>query len=257
MNKSDPVNEAMSAYWRFFEGTNSRDSAQMTGGLNYPHARISARGKPGIAQERAAHAARMTFDAMLETGWDHTIGAEPEVLHASNEKVHIRGGWTRYNRDDEPIMSNEVCYIMTRTADGWGVQSRFGTDSQLFWGKPEDRPVEEVADLEANRTSAEQVLLTALAAMGTDNEEAAGCFHDPYLMIDAGSVDVLTKDDLPQRLPSRPATGVSVAAIQVGATGVNLTFDATFGDRTIEGLAIVVLSESDHDRWSIRGSSII
>ena len=42
----DPETSALAVYWRFFEGTNSRDSRRVTDALNYPHVRISARGNP-------------------------------------------------------------------------------------------------------------------------------------------------------------------------------------------------------------------
>ena len=56
-------------------------------------------------------------------------GIEPVRLHESDDKVHLAGGWTRFNADDEPILSNRVTYILTRIEGAWGIQARFGTDS--------------------------------------------------------------------------------------------------------------------------------
>ena len=77
---SDPETSALAVYWRFFEGTNSRDPKQVTDALNYPHVRISARGNPNIVRHRETHAGKMSFDPLISTGWDHTVGMEPEVL---------------------------------------------------------------------------------------------------------------------------------------------------------------------------------
>lgn len=260
---ADPEADAIAAYWRFFEGTNSRDSTRVTDALNYPHVRISARGKPGIAQERKAHARRMTFDAMLETGWDHTVGAEPVVLHVSDDKVHIRGGWTRYNSANEPIMSNEVCYIVTRTHDGWGLQSRFGTDSELFWGKPEDRPEAVEVDHIGNRAVGEQVVRAALEQMGNDNKAAAGYCRYPCLTIHPGRIDVVENaGELAARMPPRPVSVQSVEAIQVGATSVNVIFSGLIGERAVQGLVMVRADEGDRppadiSQWGIKGMSLI
>ena len=41
---------------------------------------------------------------------------------------------------------------------------------------------------------------------------------------------------------------------QVGSTGVNVTFDATVGERQVEGLVMVKVRD---DHWGIQGSSLI
>ncbi len=50
-------------------------------------------------------------------------------MQESDDKVHLAGGWTRFNADDEPILRNRVTYILTRVEGSWGIQARFGTDS--------------------------------------------------------------------------------------------------------------------------------
>ena len=120
----DPETAALAAYWRFFDGTNSRDAQRFTDALNFPHVRISARSNGKIVRDAPTHAGKLSFDAMIETGWDHSVGLEPEVLQVASSKVHIKGGWTRYNADNEPIMTNMVTYIATLVDDHWGMQSR-------------------------------------------------------------------------------------------------------------------------------------
>lgn len=251
----DPATSALAAYWRFFDGTNSRDSKQVTDALNYPHVRISARGNANIVQHRQAHAARMSFDPLLATGWDHTVGMEPQVLHVAPRKVHIKGGWTRYDRDGRPIMTNMVTYIVTLADGRWGLQSRFGTDTDLFWGKPEDRPDAVEVDLENNARKAEGVVASALDLVGIDNPGAARHCHYPFLVIRPGDVESIADGDaLQEGLPASKPLVSDVEAIQVGATGVNVTFRATVNARRVEGVFLVRVDDA---RWGIKGGSLI
>ena len=252
---SDPETSALAVYWRFFEGTNSRDSKQVTDALNYPHVRISARGNANVVRQRQTHAARMSFDPLLATGWDHTVGMEPQVLHAAPRKVHIKGGWTRYDRDDRPIMTNMVTYIATLADGRWGLQSRFGTDTDLFWGKPEDRPDAVEVDLESNARKAEGVVASALDLVGIDNPGAARHCHYPFLVIRPGDVESIADGDaLQEGLPASKPRVTDVEAIQVGATGVNVTFRATVNGRRMEGVFLVKVDDA---RWGIKGGSLI
>ncbi|MDE0451610.1 MAG: hypothetical protein OXI90_07570 [Gammaproteobacteria bacterium] len=252
---SDPEASALAVYWRFFEGTNSRDSRRVTDTLNYPHVRISARGNPNIVRHRETHTGRMSFDPLISTGWDHTVGMEPEVLHVAQRKVHLKGGWTRYDRDGRPIMSNMVTYIATLADGRWGLQSRFGTDTDLFWGKPEDRPDAVEVDLENNARKAENIVSSALDLLGIDNPGAAGRCHYPLLVIHPGDVESIGDSEaLQQRLStSRPLVS-DVEAIQVGATGVNVSFRATVDARRVEGVFLVKVDDA---RWGIKGGSLI
>ena len=252
---SDPETSALAVYWRFFEGTNSRDPKQVTDALNYPHVRISARSKANIVEQRQTHAGRMSFDPLISTGWDHTVGMEPQVLHVAPRKVHIKGGWTRYDRHDRPIMTNLVTYIATLADGHWGLQSRFGTDTDLFWGKPEDRPREVEVDLESNARKAENVVSSALDLVGIDNPGAVRHCHYPFLVIHPGDVESIADGDvLQQRLPASKPLVSDVEATQVGATGANVTFRATVNERRVEG---VFLAKVDDARWGIKGGSLI
>ncbi len=250
-----PANLAIATYWRFFEGTNSRDSRQVTDALNYPHVRISARGNPNIVHDGRTHASKMSFEPLISTGWDHTVGMEPEVLHVAPSKVHIKGGWTRYDSDDKPIMTNMVTYIATLVDGHWGLQSRFGTDTDLFWGKPEDRPVEDDVDLDENAGKAENIVASALELVGVDKPGAARYCHYPLLLINPGDIESIADGEaLRNSLPASEPLVNSVKAIQVGSTGVNVTFRAAVNERPVEGVFLV---KADDGHWGIKGGSLI
>ena len=79
----DPEASALAAYWRFFEATNSRDVRRLTEALNFPHVRISGRGHASRVPDARTHRARVSFDALIATGWDHTVGIKGSSLVVS------------------------------------------------------------------------------------------------------------------------------------------------------------------------------
>ena len=122
------MSKPLDSYWNFFTTFNTRNPQTFSSALRYPHVRISPRRTPVVVPTLEAHAQRQTWQPFIDTGWDHTVGMKPIVLHESEDRAHIVGGWTRFTADEKPILTNHVCYIVTNTAEGWGVQSRFGVD---------------------------------------------------------------------------------------------------------------------------------
>ncbi len=240
---ADSREGALKAYWRFFETFNTRDARQFGSALNFPHVRVSSRGPAGILANPDEHAASVTYDGFIASGWDHTVGAEPEVLHVAADKVHIRGGWTRYTKDAEPILSNNVTYIMTLIDRHWGVQSRFGIDPG------------QNADVGNNGALAVDLVRSALASMGTDNAGAVQSFHLPHIIVDPGSVEATsTQQALEGNLPGVAPVVTSIEPVQIGPTGVNVAFRAGFGDQTVEGVLLVTLVDG---KWGIKSRSLI
>ena len=252
---SDPETSALAAYWRFFEATNSRDVQRLTDALNFPHVRISARGNANVVPDTQTHLGRVSYDAIIATGWDHTVGMAPEILDVASNKVHIKGGWTRFTGDDKPIISNVVTYIATLVDGHWGIQSRFGTDTEVFWGNPEDDPVDYNVDVEHNAKKAEGVVASALDLMGVDNPGATRYFRYPQLIIEPGNIEsIANAEALLHRLPASPLPVGHVEAVQVGATGVNVSFRATLREHPVRGICLVNV---DGDRWGMKASSLV
>lgn len=125
-----PRDTALHAYRNFFESFNSRDPHEFSMALHYPHVRVSWRNAPGIVADPEAHAMNQSWNRLIDQGWDHTNGADPQVVHTSADKWHISGGWTRVREDNSLILTNYVTYIVTRIDELWGIQCRYGMDSE-------------------------------------------------------------------------------------------------------------------------------
>ena len=254
---SDPESEALAAYWRFFDGCNSRDSRVFTRTLNFPHVRVSARGWADVVPDAETHAHNNSFEGMLATGWDHTVGVEPRILHVAPNKVHLLGGWTRYTEDDRAIVSNLVTYIATRVTGRWGMQSRYGIDQDLDGPTPDPCVSNEVGneDFASNARKTEDVVAAALALAGADNSACAERFHYPYLVIRPGRVETFSDPtDLLRWLPGTPLHGRAVRALHAGPTGATVAFEAKWSGRPVRGICLVRV---EHGDWRIKSGSFV
>ena len=116
-------------YYEFFRADSAKDAEAWAAVMSYPHTRVSATGNSPYYETPEDYAARASWTAREATGWVRSVGVDPIRIHESADKVHLAGGWTRYNAKDEPILRNRVTYIVTRLEGSWGIQARFGTDS--------------------------------------------------------------------------------------------------------------------------------
>ena len=239
------MSDALAAYWNFFTSFNIRKSREFSAALNYPHVRISPRRRPAVVPSLDAHAEGMTWQPFIDTGWDHTVGREPTLLHSGDNCAHVIGGWTRFTTDEKPILTNHVCYIVTKGVDGWGIQSRFGVDGDAG---------------DANFATAVRVVEQYVDAVIAGNWQAAAVLANyPVLRIGVGHVSEATApdeyaDSLALGAPAE-ITGREVRAVQGGANGVNVAveFEVTGGGR---GQALLCVTNQD-GHWGIQGRSII
>ena len=248
--RQDPAAAALGAYWRFFEGWNSRTAAGWSDGLNFPHVRVSHHSEVRVVKDRAAHDATMSWDSVQATGWDHSVGAAPQVLHVSPDVVHLQGGWTRFTKSEQPILTNHVMYVITRMlidgSERWGMQARFGIDSGA-------------AGLsETTGASAVQVVDDYLDAWNAkDFVRCAGLMHYPVMQVLPGEIrESFTADAFAARLANAGWLRINnrtLRAAQAGPDAVNVAIDMTL-ER--EEQAIFFVTQRD-GRWGIQGRSII
>ncbi|MCY3559425.1 MAG: hypothetical protein OXH13_12410 [Chloroflexi bacterium] len=253
------------AYWAFFEHFNAQDPHGWAGAMSYPHVRVSAapaqvrNDQPGARTASGVYSSEADYAAMAAeagwrrfeaTGWVRTQGITPRVVHSSADKVHLAGGWTRHRADDSEIITNRVLYVMTRTAEGWGIQARFGVDG---FNRGAERSTESEAALAALAR-----LMQTLEAGDVDNW--LNCFHYPLTLVGAPG-DVNTMNDAEEM---RAAFGdwagqalpinYTVDVLAAGVSGVTLAQSITRGDDSFRQAFLV----ADRDgEWKILAVSAI
>ena len=253
------------AYWSFFENFNAKDPVGWAGAMSYPHVRVSATQQPrratgsnprtasGVyptANDYASMAREAGWGRFEATGWVRTQGITPRVVQASDEKVHLAGGWTRHRADDSGIVTNRVLYVLTNTDEGWGIQARFGVDG---WTREDARQAESEA---------------ALAALGRlmatlepgDVEPWLDCFHYPLTLIgEPGAVDTMDDADAMrtaygdwagQALPIQYTAEV----IAAGEHGVTLAQSITRGDDSFQQAFLMAQRDGE---WKVLAVSAV
>lgn len=226
---------AIHAYWRFFETFNTRDAYAFSSAMSYPHVRVSWAREPIVLADQEAHALSVGWDAFIRSGWDHTVGNEPEVIGRSDSKVHIAGGWTRFTATDEPILANKVCYIATCVEGRWGIQSRFGTDPGN-----NSRDQTERAQFEAQECATQ-----FLRALDKDMGSISRYTAEEYFVISVGGVRRVKRGDDPAVKGMREP---ELKVVQSGPSSV--TINATENDH--EALVYAVCRD---DEWEVKAGS--
>ena len=226
---------ALAAYWRFFEMFNTRDAYNFSVAMSYPHVRVSWAREAVILADIESHALSVGWDQFIATGWDHTVGKEPTLLGISENKAHVAGGWTRYTKDEKPILSNLVCYIITRVDDQWGIQCRFGTDSR-------DKATESAKPTEAHQQLVYQFLDTAPSS---DADAQWETLADDLLVIDVGQVKRYKRGER-LGLPETQVEDINV--VYSGDGCITLSVKSSAGD------VLLYLTKQNED-WNIRAGS--
>lgn len=231
----------LDAYWAFFRNFNTRDPVTFSSALNYPHVRLSPRRPPAVVPTLEDHAAVMSWDRFIADGWDHTDGVDPEVLQVGDDRAHIRGGWTRFTADNEPILTNYVTYIATRVPSGWGIQSRFGIDGGV--------------------ASADDAILAAVdefvASLATgDSNDVAQAMHLPNVRVGVGAVDRFEdRTAIVKSLDVEPIPALENVSRSIVYGGVDAATIVVAGDCAggrFQGLFF--LSRVD-ERWGVQARS--
>ena len=106
--------------------------------MSYPHVRVAAPGRIEYFRSAEEFIASADWTQREATGWIRTEGIEPRVIQTARKKLHLAGGWTRYDVNDQPILSNRVVYVLTKQYDGWGIQARFACGATASWQEAAD-----------------------------------------------------------------------------------------------------------------------
>lgn len=216
--------------------------------MRYPHARVRAVGETEYFEAARDYAQAADWTARVATGWVRTAGRQPTRLHESRDRVHLVGGWTRYNAEDEPILRNMVTYIVTRPAGSWGIQARFAVGA--YDGR-EDRTFAAAAD-----SAVGQVRRYYDALDENDGKACAELCRFPMIEVGVGEV---TRIEDGMQLARRVSRGrprindLAVAAAQSGARGAIVAVTAEYASGGGERSVLVVGREAES--WRIAGIS--
>ena len=231
------------AYFEFFRADAAQDGEAWAAVMSYPHTRVSATGTSPYYETPEDYAARASWTARVASGWVRSVGVDPVRIHESADKVHLAGGWTRYNARDEPILRNRVTYILTRVEGSWGIQARFGTDS--------------FTEGEAIDSSAPVGVVAAHLENWADGDVATATFVYPFTHVGVGRVDRYgNASEVADNLYVEPPRKVEdIQAVREGRQGIvaAATWQSARG-ATFRAVFLVARQEAD---WRIASASVI
>ena len=236
------------AYFGFFRADNAHNPKAWADVMSYPHVRVSARSNPAFYPTPADYADAADWSPREATGWVRSQGVGPIRAQQSDNKVHLLGGWTRFNASDEPILENRVTYILTRIDGSWGIQARFGIDS--FTGQDEEDSV----------SSATSILRRFASHIADgDMSQATQLCRKPLTVVTVGDVQLLFEDKEIEALLAgnrgRESSVSDLEVLQVGTHGALIALTMAYSDGPDES-GIALLGKRD-DEWHIAGLSPI
>lgn len=236
------------AYRGFFRADSAKNAEAWAAVMSYPHVRVSATGRTSYYYETpAAYAAAADWTAREATGWVRSEGVEPVRLHESPDKVHLLGGWTRFNAAGESILRNRVTYVLTRVDGSWGIQARFGVDS---FGEAGD---------EAGAAGVDCVRETVEAWLAGEHGGTAERCRFPFIAVGVGEVRRIAHADGLATLLPRQVGGKArlrdVRAVQAGPEGAVVAFAVDgVASGSLDAVAVVGQAQG---LWTIGGLSLV
>ncbi len=117
--------EAVQAIEAFMAALNAGDSQALFDTMHLPHVRISGDGVAIYAtREDLEKNYLKEFAARAGDSWHHTVLDSTQVIHSSENKVHVFIQFTRYDEDSGLLATHQSLWIMTRLNGHWGAQAR-------------------------------------------------------------------------------------------------------------------------------------
>ena len=116
---------AIQALEAFMAALNTGDQKALFDTMHVPHVRISGNGVAIYATREDLEKDYLEeFAARAGDSWHHTVLDSTQVIHSSENKVHVFIQFTRYDKDDSPIVTHQSLWIMTKVEGRWGAQAR-------------------------------------------------------------------------------------------------------------------------------------
>lgn len=244
------------AYFGFFQADRAKDKHAWAAVNSYPHVRITpttklegmdAKSTSFFVETAEEYATEADWTLREATGWVETKGREPIRFHESSDKVHLLGGWTRFNKDGEPIRSNRVTYIMTKPQESWGIQARFSV--QAFEG-----PNERIGD------NCTEIIEQFVEATRQRNDIARlNLCRFPFIIVEVGQVTIIKNiNEMKKRwyrAQNRKIVASITQSLQTSASGAIISSALAFDTGEKES-HLYLVGKLDQN-WTIAGVSSI
>ena len=122
---ADPGRAAIEAYRAWQDAFNERDIEGMLARMHFPHVRLAGAGFHTweSGEDFAEGQQRMTA-RLAEEGWARTDNLSVELVHASEDKVHLSLRNARVDADGGAYHTFQALWIFTLIDGRWGVQFR-------------------------------------------------------------------------------------------------------------------------------------
>ena len=119
------ADSARNAVQFFIDTFNAQDHTEHAKALNYPHIRL-ANGEFRVIQsaEEFAKSCATNEPRLRAEGWHHTTVKSLEIVHDSDDKVHIAITNDRCRADGTVYNSFDTFWIATCVDGHWGIQFR-------------------------------------------------------------------------------------------------------------------------------------
>jgi hypothetical protein len=89
----------------------------------FPHYRL-ANGKMTVLDKAGLRDSEAVFGALQKTGWHHSKWEHRNIVHVSQDKVHVDTQFSRFDAKGTKIGVYESLYILTKENGRWGVKMR-------------------------------------------------------------------------------------------------------------------------------------
>ena len=123
---------ALRAVDAYIDGFNARDARAFVDALHYPHMRVDGLGNPAYWASADDYLKEVEFDTVQATGWSHSRYDYKKIVQSGRHKVHVLVSFTRYDKDDKPLHTQESLYVVTEHGGRWAIQVRSSYVEQVM-----------------------------------------------------------------------------------------------------------------------------
>ena len=115
--------ECMRVLDEFMAALNAHDAVAMDRAMHFPHVRI-AEGKVTVYERPGGNPMDLFQRLKIEDNWKWSRWETRELVQFNDKKAHYALSYSRFRSDDSLIGVYESLYVLTKDANGWGIQAR-------------------------------------------------------------------------------------------------------------------------------------